>query len=328
MGQKHLTLVHRELLVNLSEAGISKRAIARILGYSETTIYKELRRNKNCEGKYVAATAQHKADERRRKARRCHKQTAFIVEYVTAHLAKFWSPEQIAGRMRREMLPETVCFKTIYRWVKNGSYSSRPTVFTGYAKYLRIKSAGKSLGRRATPARQGFKDLPGIETRPEDSSFGCWEADLIHGHNRSGYILSMVERSTGFLALCYCVKKDISSVNMAIEHIFKNSYSCYRRSITYDRGKEFYGYKEIEEKLGFKSYFCRPNSPQDKALNENTNGLLRQFFPRRMNFRTLTGENLAQAARLINDRPRKKFGFKTTVEVLVERGLWDVLTFV
>ena len=328
MGQKHFTLVHRELLANLLKSGHSKREIARTLGYSETTIYKELRRNKNCEGKYAPSTAQYKADERRRKARRCHKQTDFIVEYVTAHLVKFWSPEQIAGRMRREMLPETVSFKTIYRWIKSGSYASKATVFTGFSKYLRIKSAGKALGRRVTPARQGFKDLPGIEDRPADTTFGHWEVDLIHGHNRSGYILSAVERSTGFLALGYCRKRDIPSVYAAMEHIFKNSFPCYRRSVTYDRGKEFYGYKEIEEQFGFKSYFCRPNSPQDKALNENTNGLLRQFFPRRMNFSTLTDENLAQAARLINGRPRKKFGFKTTVEVLVERGLRDVLTFV
>lgn len=77
--------------------------------------------------------------------------------------------------------------------MKSGGYSSKASVFTGFSKYQRIKSAGKSLGRRTIPARQGFRDIPDIETRPADSTFGHWEADLIHGHNRSGYILSVME---------------------------------------------------------------------------------------------------------------------------------------
>ena len=135
-------------------------------------------------------------------------------------LSKYWSPEQISERMRLDRHETRVCFKTIYRWLKAGSYAGEGTIFADYASYLRIESRGKSLRRRPGGKRRVSEALPSIADRPADETFGHWEIDLIHGKNRSGYLLSAVERSTGFWALGLCPKKDVLSVQAAMRRIF------------------------------------------------------------------------------------------------------------
>lgn len=332
MGRNHLSAGHRDTLARLFAKGLSARKISELVGYSPATISRERRRNSDGRGNYNAEQAQQKAERRRRRSScRPKKQTEYIVAHIKEKLEQYWSPEQIVGRFRYENpdgQKNFVCFKTIYRWLREGSHHKKGTTFTGFAKYLRIKAPGKSLVAKTARTRRGLPDLPSIEERGNANDFGHWECDLIHGHCRSGYILTAVERNTGTVFAHHCPKKDISSVNAALAGLFSLFPRDYLQSVTYDRGKEFYGYRAMEELLGWTSWFCHPNSPQDKALNENTNGLLRQFFPRRMNFANLSHNEITRAVALINNRPRKKFKFKTTVEVLRERGLERVLTFV
>ena len=332
MGQKHLNLSHREIIARLLEQNLSKRGIAKILGYSAATICKEIQRNSKNSKCYEAVKAQEKTQRRRRLSHRVKtKQTDFLVDAVLQGLQRYWSPEQIAGRLRRDNPTNRdlwVSFKTIYRWLKISSYAQIPTVFTGYSKYLRIKGPGKVLNRRDIAKKCWDIKLPTIEQRPDTSSFGHWECDLIHGRRSSGYVLTAVERSTGLILAALCPKRDIPSVKQAILGLFSVSRQGDVKTFTYDRGKEFLGFKEIDSILKTESYFCHPYSPQERGLNENTNGLLRQFFPKSLDFSTINDEDIRRSVMLINDRPRKKNGFKTTVEVLKEKKLERLLTLV
>ena len=327
MGHQHITLCHRKIIARLLRQNYSIRGIAKILGYSASAICKEIKRNRNYRGDYLPESAHWKAKQRKRRRNKPRKQNDFLVGYVQNKLNLYWSPEQISGRLCRENPTDKekrISFKTIYRWLHQGSYSKRSTVFTGYARKLRLKRMGKSWGEKRSPTLP----LPGIELRGETSGFGHWECDLVHGRNRSGYILTLVDRSSGYLLASPCRKKEMAEVNAGMCRLLGDLPPGLRLTATCDRGKEFYGFGELEATLGIRSYFCNPGSPHEKGLNEQTNGLLRQFFPRRMDFSTLDAAKVNWAVALINHRPRKKFGYKTTVEILRERGLEKVLTFI
>lgn len=181
MSQKHFTLSYRDTLVRLLIGNKSKREIAQILGFSATTIYKEIKRNSNVRGNYNSKTAQYKSELRRKKAsKKPKKQCSEIVNYVKEKLEAYWSPEQISGRMCKDLIKFNISFKTIYRWLKLGSYAKKGTQFTGYSKYLRIKSRGKLWGKQQNPtSQQGLKPhLPCIEQRPPADGFGHWECEF------------------------------------------------------------------------------------------------------------------------------------------------------
>lgn len=328
MSQSHLTQTHRQILANLLDQGHSQRAMAAILGYSQATISKELKRNKNCKGIYVVKTAQYKANLRRQQAsRKPKKQHSEVVSCVKKCLERFWSPEQIAGRMKLDDSATKICFATIYRWLTKGSYAKKGTTFTGYARFLRIKGRGKSWGKSKSSSRGEAIELPNISLRVDDGSFGNWECDLVQGFNHSGYLLTVVERQTGLLYIALCKQKSVSEVNKGLIEIFSKLPKQFVKTLTFDRGKEFYGYKEIEKELNVECFFCNAYSPHEKGLNENTNGLLRQFFPRNLLFDSITKEQMLRAVTLLNHRPRKKYHYKSTVEVLRENGLDEMITF-
>ena len=171
-------------------------------------------------------------------------------------------------------------------------------------------------------------DLPSIDDRPCTADYGHWECDLIHGHKRSGYILTAVERASGFLMARFCPTRSMDCVSASLKDLFSCVPQAYRRTLTYDRGKEFFGFRQVEACLHVQSYFCHPGCPGERGLNEQSNGLLRQFFPRSMDFSRLTNERIERAVALITHRPRKKFGYRSTVEFLQENGKLFVLQFI
>lgn len=328
MGQKHLTKTHREIIERLLGKK-SLRSIADLLGYSPAAISKELKRNANKNGRYDAKAAQRRADWRASKDKNAGKRTPFLTAYTQEKLAAYWSPEQIAGRLRLEFPNEPekhIAFKTIYRWLaKDSRQYDKGRPLRGYLRYLRHKGPGKRLvhdkKRIALP-------LPCITSRPEEDCYGHWECDTVHGNRKSGYIVTAVERKSGFLMAGYSASRSSSDVAAAIEQLFSHVPAGFFKSITYDQGKEFFNYKQIDKRFGTASYFCHAGCPGERGLNEQTNGLLRQFFPRSRNFKGLRNEEIARAVAFINHRPRKKFGYKTTVEKMREDGVFFVSTFV
>ena len=328
MGQKHLTKPHREIIEKLR--GIfSIRAIASLLGYSPAAISKEIRRNSNKNGTYDAEAAQRRADWRATKDKNANKRTPFLLAYVQEKLRAYWSPEQISGRLKQEFRddPErNISFRSIYRWIaKDSRKSEKRRPLMGYIRYLRHKRAGKRLthGKKISKPQ-----LPSITLRPVEDCHGHWECDLVHGKNGSGFILTAVERKSGFLMATSCASRASKEVASAIEELFSCVPAKFFKSITYDQGKEFFNYKQIEEHFGTASYFCHAGCPGERGLNEQTNGLLRQFFPRFRSFKGVERSEIERAVALINHRPRKKFGYKTTVENMKEDGVFFVSTFV
>lgn len=308
---------------------MSIRKIAGLLGYSPAAISKEIRRNSNKNGIYDARAAQRRADWRATKDKNANKRTPFLLAYVQEKLRAYWSPEQISGRLKQEFGddPErNISFKSIYRWIaKDSRKSEKRRPLMGYIRYLRHKRAGKRL----THGKEISKpQLPSITSRPVDDCHGHWECDLVHGKNGSGFILTAVERKSGFLMATYCARRTSLDVSAALKELFSCVPKRFFKSITYDQGKEFFNYQQIDEYFGTASYFCHAGCPGERGLNEQTNGLLRQFFPRFRSFKGLERSEIERAVALINHRPRKKFSYKTTVEKMKEDGVFFVSTFV
>ena len=332
MGHKQLTQTHREILARLRAQNVSIRTIAKILGYAPSSISRELKRNGEKKGTYLADKAQRRAQWRSRKDKKASKRTPELVAYIQNRLQQFWSPEQIEGRLKQidavrfKLVP--VCFKTIYRWIQTDTYSSKKRPFQGYGKFFRLKKPGRVLNRQRLATMRTLPDLPSIDDRPCTADYGHWECDLIHGHKRSGYILTAVERASGFLMARFCPTRSMDCVSASLKDLFSCVPQAYRRTLTYDRGKEFFGFRQVEACLHVQSYFCHPGCPGERGLNEQSNGLLRQFFPRSMDFSRLTNERIERAVALINHRPRKKFGYRSTVEFLQENGKLFVLQFI
>lgn len=338
MGHKHLTLDKREILERLMGQGESLRNIARILGYSPSAISQEIKRtsgSREIKCGYDHKLAHQRACWRRKRASQKGKRfCGAVIDYVRQGLVSYWSPEQIAGRMRLDY-PDSqemrISFKTIYRWLNAGSRSKKPHSWKKYYGFLRLKRRGKRFAR-GQRERRGHRDgLPSIEDRPkqveERSRFGDWECDLLRGFKSQGHLVTLVERGTGLLLAGPCADKHVETVNQAIISLLDGLGQELRRTITVDRGKEFYGYETLERTLGIRVYFCHPNCPNERGQNEQLNGLLRQFFPKRQSLAGISNHEVQRAVALINNRPKKKLGFRTTMELIADRKLSEVLSF-
>ena len=171
--------------------------------------------------------------------------------------------------MKLEGKKTSVSFSTICRCIAEASkWGKKRKPLSGFAQYLRSKAKRR---QRKSLGRTNWKSIPyltGITERTNDKSFGHGECDLIYGYNRSDYLLSVVELSLGLAFIAFCRKKDVESVNSALTEFFTKIPAKYCKSTTHDRRKEFYGFKEIDKKFGFKSYFCNPHAPYEKGLNE------------------------------------------------------------
>jgi IS30 family transposase len=337
MGHKQLNREKREIIERLLEKRHSIREIALILGYSPSGICQEIRRNSEYQNGmlvYHHQIAQRKTAYRRKRPGNTCK-SDILVRYVVDKLRLYWSPEQIEGRLVLDYPSQPnlrVSFKTIYRWIERSKQHRSPLGCKArYTKYLRFKRQRKYV-RNGTTKRAGRRTLPCISNRPEQAvkkiEFGHWEGDLVLGYRGVENAVTMVEMSTGFLVATLCKDKRKDTVSKAITSAFNNVQCNAIKTIALDRGSEFSAYEEVQNELGCKVYFCHPQMPTERALNEQTNGLLRQFYPKRKRSVFSDPDRLAWAVNLINNRPRKKFGYRTTWEIINDLGLAGVFSLV
>lgn len=338
MGHEQLNREKREIIERLLNHGCSMRKIASLLGYSASAISQEIVRNSEYHGgrlTYHSDAAQRKTDYRRK---RYKMQTCIpkkVVSYVSDKLKEFWSPEQIHGRLRVDYPSDPgmrISFKTIYRWIERSKRSVSPLGRkVRYTKFLRFKRQRKYM-RQPVCETRGHRNRPCITTRPKEAAekkeFGHWEGDMVLGYRGKNNVVTMVEMSTGFLIATYCKNKQKETVAKAIIKSFENVDEGNIKTITLDRGSEFSSYEKVQKSLDCRIYFCHPQTPNERALNEQTNGLLRQFYPKRKGTDFIDPEKLTWAVNLINQRPRKKHNYRTTWEVIEERGLAEVLRLV
>ena len=305
INYKHLTLEERYTIEQLTKAETSVSEIAEILGRNPATIYRELRRNKGGKS-YRHKRANEKALYRRYCSSKHVKFTAEVREQVDEYLRDECSPEQITGIMRKEG-KATVSHERIYQYV----YEDQRQGGTLY-RHLR-------WGRKKRRKRMAKKDRRGqipnrvsIDERPDsvDSKrfYGDWEGDLIMGKNHKSALLSLVERKGKYTLLYPLSSKNSEEVG----HAMLNAMWPFRkkiRSITVDNGKEFASHEMVSRYLNTQVYFAHPYSSWERGLNENTNGLVRQYFPKGTDFNEVDYSQIMEVQDKLNRRPRKTMNY-------------------
>lgn len=310
-GYHHLTYDLRCQIYTLKKSGLSQNLIAEQLKISQPTVSKELKRNRGEKG-YRHKQAHEKALNRRSKESSNKKKlTQTILFKVEKMLDQKLSPEQISGRLKRveniKISHESI-YQHIWKNKKNGGDLYKNLRQQGKK---RNKRGCKKAGRGLIPDRVGIENRPKIVELKE--RVGDWEGDTIVGKDHRGAIVSMVERKTKLLRLHLLNSATAKETSTAIKVMLK-PLKKYVKTITTDNGKEFAAHKEVAKKLRAEFYFARPYRSCDRGLNENTNGLVRQFFPKGTDFTKLTYEEVRIVEKMLNDRPRKLLQFKTPNE--------------
>jgi transposase, IS30 family len=321
----HLTLVERRLIFRLWEAKADIRQIAERLGRHRSTIYREVRRNWYDDTEaprmsgYFPTVAHDATARRRRQLGKLHRDQALASE-VVAKLKQAWSPEQIAGRMRREgSTSGTLCHETIYRYVYGpaGRDSGLYRLLPSRRRKRRARYARKPRGLYIPEENT-------IKRRPEEisgrASFGHWECDLVGFRKEFGKykLTTLVERFSRYTCLSLNASRHSVGVISGVGKDLALLPPPCRQSVTFDRGTEFSAYPLLKRTLGVESYFCAPQAPWQKGTVENTNGRLRRFLPLDTDIANTRAEELSALACQMNATPRKCLGYKTPAEVFQE----------
>jgi transposase, IS30 family len=315
MDYEHLTIEEREVILKMRAQEASMQEIGERLGRSKGTISRELSRNVGSAKDYKPHLAQRYYEKRRRESKAPYRLEGEgrLRVYVRSKLRQYWSPEQISGRLRWEK-GITISTGTIYSWIQRERAGGGVLY-----RYLR-QSHRRRRQRRGSRERRGqIPDRRMIDERPqvvkERKRIGDWEGDTVEGCKSSGFLVTHVDRKSRYTEAVKVTDKSAETVTRATLVRMKKLPAEKVRTITYDNGKEFAGFKELENRLQMRSYFAHPYHSWERGTNENTNGLLRQFFPKGMDFRTVLQRDVDIALELLNNRPRKCLNYRTPTEV-------------
>ncbi len=314
-----LTLSERETISRGIAAHQSTRSMAKLLCRSASTVSREIIRNGGYD-RYRAAPADEQAWVRGRRPKPCKLATSPRLRQAVARKLRLnWSPEQIAGWLRRSHPGEEayhVSHETIYRSL---FVQARGVLKKQLLLHLRSKRTMRR-SRHANgkgDARGQIKDIISISERPasvEDRAVpGHWEGDLLSG-SKNSYIATLVERHSRYVMLMKLANKETQTVVSALIKQAKKLPNELYKSLTWDRGKELSDHRGFTLATDIDVYFCDPRSPWQRGSNENTNGLLRQYFPKGTDLSVYSQAHLNKVARQLNERPRKTLGFETPAE--------------
>jgi IS30 family transposase len=316
MGYKHLTEEERYQIDDLRCEGFNQEQIAKRIGRSASTLSRELRRNEGERG-WRPRQAQLKAVQRlvTRGKNNARKVSEEAWQYAEKHLVNDqWSPQQIAGRAKLESQP-TISHETIYQRILKDKQEGGSLYAHLRCKKKRKKRYGSARSTRGTiPNRVDIDQRPAIvESRKR---IGDWEGDTIIGsHTQGAVIASMVERKSRYTVLAKSKNKTTTAVTNSINQRMLPIVDLVH-TITLDNGKEFSLHEDLSTMLDADVYFAKPYHSWERGLNENTNGLIRQYFPKKSSFDKITHHDLQRVERKLNHRPRKCLGYKTPFEVL------------
>ena len=293
----------------------SVKQIAHDLKRHRSTIYNELKRNKDMSNEYGPDSAQLKSDLRRVNAKTRVKFAQFndkVISYIKDGLDKTWSPEQISGRMKKD-IKVSISHKTIYKYIWQDKKD-------GGVIYKKLTHQGKrykygSSTKVKIPNRVDISKRPKIVDRKV--RIGDFEGDTIVGVRGGSKhcLLTLNDRKSKFSLIKRTIDKSAISIQLAMENIYDETIVPFK-TITYDNGTEFCYHEAIAESIGCEIYFARPYRSCDRGLNEHTNGLIRRFFPKKTDFSKITDEEIKKVQDLLNDRPRKSLGYLTPNEVM------------
>ena len=314
-----LTEPERYTLGVLKRQGMSGRSIARLLDRHPSTISREIRRN-SClatDGAYRPSKAQERTNGRRRQSRRFRHHDPSVYKAIERLLCdEQWSPEQIACWLEQNNVAR-ISHMTLYRYVREDQR-------LGGVLYSSLRQGRKRRRKRTFgPEKRGrLQGKPMIDSRPQiietRSEPGHWEGDTVIGPGGERHcLLTLVERSSGVALVAKLAHRTVAAVNRATLKLIGDSGLPFK-TITWDNGTEFHGYRELEQKSGIQCYFAYPHRPWQRGSNENFNGLLRQYFPKRCSLARLRQHHCDRIAYKLNQRPRKRYGYKTPIERLNE----------
>lgn len=310
---RQITVAERYTLGILRQLGYPAAAIARMLGRHRSTIGREVHRNAtHHDGTYRPQLAHWYACSRRSRSRRNHRFSPADFALVRTCLEQQWSPEQVAGRLRREGRLR-ISHETIYRhiWADKRRGGTLHTHLRGARKQCRKRyghydSRGRLAGKRPITERPA--------TVAARTRIGHWEVDTMLGAGQAdACVLSLVERKTGYLVLGQLRARTTAAVNTRATQLIRAQPRPVR-TITADNGTEFHGYAAIEQNTAARFYFATPHHAWERGTNENTNGLLRQYLPKRQSMAHLTQRDCVAIARRLNQRPRKRLSYRTPEE--------------
>ena len=312
-SRRSLSIGEREEISRGLAAGLSIRAIARQLGRAPSTVSREVARN---EGRirYRAKKADERAWARARRPRACRLDADLQLRRTVCEKLKLdWSPEQVAGWMKSSGGDrKRISHESIYRWLYR-----RPSIgWKQLMSHLRTNRVMRRSRRSSTQGQERGRivDAIPISQRPLEiesrSTVGHWEGDLIAGAGNT-HIATLVERLSRFTLLVKVKGKDTKSVVSAVTRRLKRLPSCLRLSLTWDRGTEMADHKILSAQTNMPIYFCDPRSPWQRGTNENTNRLLRQYYPKGTSLAKYSQSDLNKVAVRLNRRPRKTLGFKS-----------------
>lgn len=232
-----------------------------------------------------------------------------LKEYVRGKLLEYWSPEQIDGRLKLEKARTRISFATIYRAIHSGQLDIPKKC---------LRRAGRKPSPHKEETRGRLHGQKTIHDRPRSADtrawFGHWEGDTVRGAQGKGVAATFVDRRSRFLVACLMPDRRAQTLTDAMCAAFARFPKSLKRSFTVDNGNEFFGYQSVEEQLGTKVYFADPYHPWQRGLNENTNGLLRQYFPKKCDFLAVSAQDFQSVVYALNHRPRKCLGFRSPAE--------------
>jgi len=310
MSYTHLTQEERYQLYAYKKIGKSQIEIAIELGRSESTIARELKRNTGGRG-YRPKQAQELASERQKLKLKAIKMTDSTIAIIDEKISLDWSPEQIAGRLLKDN-NISISHETIYQHILTDKVAG------GFLyKHLRCQKKNKKrYGTKAHDKRGQIKDKVSIEKRPQAVEDKCrkgdWEGDLVIGKNHKRALVTLVDRKTKKTKIAIVDSKEAVPVSIAVVELLKDET---KYTVTFDNGKEFSEHKQIKAQTGAVIYFAHPYSSWERGLNENTNGLIRQYFPKGSCFLSITDTDVKRVEDVLNNRPRKALGYCTPNEI-------------
>ena len=316
MAYIQLTYDERVTLSTLKLQGLSIRSIADILGRHFSTLYRELKRNR-CyiiDGAYRPSKAQRRTRARRRRSRRNQHYSSIYMMLARKLLKRDYSPEQIVGYLRRFKLKKRIIsHETIYRYIWQDKAE-------GGDLWKCLRQAPKRRRKRykAYDSRGRLADKRHISERPasvETRKYkGHWEIDTVHGRGSNHCIVTLLERKAGYVMIGKLKDKSTSALNKKTISLINRDPSQFK-TITSDNGTEFHQYKKIEDRHSVKFYFANPYHSWERGSNENVNGLIRQYLPKDKSMASLTQQQCDRIASKLNQRPRKRFNYKTPEEI-------------
>lgn len=324
MSYQHFKPFERNELSALLRAGLTQKEAAKLLGKTASAVCQELKRNPadNTTG-YDARLAKVRTKQNRIEANQRFRKienNIWLRNYIVRNTKNYWSPEQISGRIKYkwpDMIERQIGKDSIYVFL----YEQRKDL----VKYLRCQK-GKYRRRYGTRIREQQREATKkkrIDERPAEAEtreiIGHWEGDTIVGKDKL-HILTHVERKSGLLLADKLGRGTAEMTKIKTVERFKDIHKNKKRTITYDNGSTFADHEMIEKKTGIDIYFAYPYHSWERGTNENTNGLLRQFFPKKSAFAMVTQEQVNAACGLINNRPRKRHGYLTPNEVFARQN--------